>query len=342
MAHTVESHINTPAAELRDLLDKAERQVHALDRTTIADYLVRLDRIDALFAQQQTDQTERGSRTDQALRSEMGRWTDLQAKIERRSPQFVKAANTAGGYPALRAQHPPAAGVWWHLDAHVAMQRRKKLRQFLQTLAIVAVLALAGGWAYQTWLAPDAETVAFVSALNTLEQHVDAGELDAALAAAEDALQTLPTNTELLVWAAVLSERLGDEAGAAQYNARAQAQLDGNELKFHLMVGMDRFRAGDLDGATDAANLALGLDPEEPQVYFLLGNIAETRGDLPAALDAFDRAATLAEADDAQLAVVSKMRYGMLLQQFQMPGAEQSPLDASSDAGATPTPTPSP
>ncbi|MFZ1771684.1 MAG: hypothetical protein WAU00_20910, partial [Caldilinea sp.] len=67
-----------------------------------------------------------------------------------------------------------------------------------------------------------------------------------------------------------------------------------------------------------------------------------TRGDLPAALDAFDRAATLAEADNAQLAVVSKMRYGMLLQQFQMPGAEQSPLDTSGDATATPTATPSP
>ncbi|HQY90833.1 hypothetical protein [Caldilinea sp.] len=342
MAHTVESRISTPAAELRDLLDQAERQVHALDRTTIADYLVRLDRIDALFAQIQTDQAARGPGTDQALRSEMGRWTDLQEKIERRNTQFVKAANTVGGYPALRAQHPPAAGAWWHLDAHVAMQRRKKLRQLLQTLAIVAVLALVGAWAYQTWLAPDPETIAFVSALNTLEQHVDAGELDAALAVAESALQTLPTNTELLVWAAVLSERLGDEAGAGQYNARAQAQLDGNNLQFHLMVGMARFRAGDLDGATDAATLASGIDPEEPQVYFLLGNIAETRGDLSAALDAFDRAATLAEADNAQLAVVSKMRYGMLLQQFQMPGAEQSPLDTSGDATATPTATPSP
>ena len=50
MAHTVESRISTPAAELRDLLDQAERQVHALDRTTIADYLVRLDRIDALLS----------------------------------------------------------------------------------------------------------------------------------------------------------------------------------------------------------------------------------------------------------------------------------------------------
>ena len=89
MAHTVESRISTPAAELRDLLDQAERQVHALDRTTIADYLVRLDRIDALFAQIQTDQAARGPGTDQALRSEMGRWTDLQEKIERRNTQSV-------------------------------------------------------------------------------------------------------------------------------------------------------------------------------------------------------------------------------------------------------------
>ncbi len=93
-------------------------------------------------------------------------------------------------------------------------------------------------------------------------------------------------------------------------------------------AGDARFRAGDLDGAEAAADRRrVGIEPEEPQVYFLLGNIAEARGDIDAALDAFDRAATLAEADNAQLAVVSKMRYGMLLQQFQMPGAEQRPLD---------------
>jgi hypothetical protein len=55
MAHTVESHINTPAAELRDLLDQAERQLPTLDRTTVAAYLIRLDRIAALLAQLEAD-----------------------------------------------------------------------------------------------------------------------------------------------------------------------------------------------------------------------------------------------------------------------------------------------
>jgi tetratricopeptide (TPR) repeat protein len=340
MAHTVESRINTPAAELRDLLDQAERQLPTLDRTTVAAYLIRLDRIAALLAQIEADHGDQEAGASQALRSEMSRWEDLQEKLQRRGVQVVKAANGAGGYAALRAQNPPASGAWWHLDAQVALQRRKQLQNLLRTLVIVALVAAAGIWAYQNWLAPDAATLALVDALSTTERHVDAKEWAAALATVEGALQTQPENPELLLWGAVLAERLGDPDAAAEYGARALAQLGGDEVQYNVALGMNRFRAGDLDGATAAADRAAKLQPEEPQVYFLYGNIAEARGDIDAALDAFDRAAVLAEADDPQLTVISKMRYGMLLQQLQtmpMPGDEQTP-SATDAVPATPVP----
>lgn len=341
MAHTVETHISTPAAELRALLDQAERQLPMLDSATVAAYLIRLDHIAALLFQLKADHAGHGADANQTLRSEISRWEDIQEKLPRRGAQVIKAAKGAGGYAALRAQNPPASGAWWHLDEQVALQKRKQLRKLLLTLAIVVLVAGAGILAYQAWLAPDAATIALVDALSTAERHVDAQEWEAALATVEGVLQTQPENSELLLWAAVLSERLGDPDAAADYGARALAQLGGDEVQYLVTLGMNRFRAGDLDGATAAADRAATLQPEAPQVHFLYGNIAEERGDISAALDAFDRAATLAEVNDPQLTVISKMRYGMLLQQLQtmpMPGEAQAPSTTDTAPTATPAP----
>ena len=213
------------------------------------------------------------------------------------------------------------------------------------TFVVVALVATAGIWAYQTWLAPDAATIALVDALSTAERYVDAQEWEAALTTIEGVLQTQPENPELLLWGVVLSERLGNATAVADYSLRALKQLGGDEVQYNVALGMNRFRAGDLDGATVAADRAASLRPEEPQVYFLYGNIAEARGDIDAALDAFDRAAALAEEDDPQLTVISKMRYGMLLQQLQtlpMPGGEQTPPTTDVVPSATPPATPVP
>lgn len=343
MAHTVESHISTPAAELRNLLDQAERQLPVLDSTTVAAYLTRLDRIAALFTQLETDYAAHGARADQALRAEQSRWDDLQVKLQRRGVQIIKAAEGAGGYAALRAQNPPAIGAWWHLDTQIELQRHRRLQKILSAFGIVALVLSVGIWAYQTWLAPDAATLALVDALSATERHVDAQEWEAALATVEGALRSQPDNPELLLWATVLAERLGDATAAAAYGARALAQLGGDEVQYNMALGMNRFRAGDLDGAAAAADRVAVLQPESPQVYFLYGNIAEARGDIDAALDAFDRAATLAERNDPQLTVISKMRYGMLLQQLQsapLPDDAQAPTLPDSDPAAPPASTP--
>jgi len=326
MAHTVETRINTPGAELRDLLDKAERQLPTLNGAELAEYLQRLDRIDGIFAQMQPDHSERAANADQALRSELVRWQDLQRQLQQRSGRIVKLAAAGGGFAALRDQYAASEGAWWHLDELVAARRRTQVKRLLQTLAIVAVLAVAGFWAYQTWLAPDPETIALVTSLSAIERHVDAKEWTLAHAAVEDALASLGENAELLTWAAVIAERLNDDASAAHYRERALAQFADRPLQFYVLLGTDRFRAGDLTGASEAADTAMTLTPDDPQVYFLLGNIAEERGDVDAALAAFDRAAALAELDNPQLAVVSRMRYGFLLQQLQ---AIPNPADAS-------------
>ena len=118
MAHTVESRITTPASELRERLDKAERQLPSLDTATVAGFLSNLDRMDVLFDQLAADNVD--------VRSEAGRWDDLQRQIARNAGRIVKLANGAGGYAALRTQNPPATAPWWQLDAMIAARRRRQ------------------------------------------------------------------------------------------------------------------------------------------------------------------------------------------------------------------------
>ncbi|MBW7885796.1 MAG: hypothetical protein H3C34_24830 [Caldilineaceae bacterium] len=331
MAHTVDSSIQTPAHELRSSLDRAERQLPKLDASGVEAYLVQLDTIEALMAQVGANGID--------LRTEQTRWHDLLRQIDRRARQIVSAANRTGGYAALRRQHAPAEGRWWHLDKALAERRRRALKRLMVTLGMVAVLLLAAGWAYQTWLAPDADTILYVETLNTVEQRVLSQEWDAALSAAETTLQTLPDNVDLLIWAAVVAERLGQEGKAAGYQERAQSLMSDQPAQFWVSLGSRRYQAGDLDGAQAAADAAAAIAPDEAQVYFLYGNIAEERKDLMTAYRAFEKAAALAEDANPQLAVVSKLRIGMLLQQMQaIPNFDSPATTPVEVTPATPAP----
>ena len=109
MAHVVESHFTTPYADLRRLLDNAERQLPTLAAASLADYLLLLDQIEATLAQLTTAADD----TDPLLRTEQVRWADLQEKILLRSQQFVQLANKSGGFSALRRRSPASHAFWW-------------------------------------------------------------------------------------------------------------------------------------------------------------------------------------------------------------------------------------
>ena len=58
----------TPTAELRDLLNRAERQLPVLDSSNLVEYLRGLDRIEYLMESLTSDSVD--------LRPEMTRWLD--------------------------------------------------------------------------------------------------------------------------------------------------------------------------------------------------------------------------------------------------------------------------
>ncbi len=327
MAYVADSRAATPVNRLRELLDQAERELPSLRSDGLIAYLLQLDEMERLWSELAAEIVD--------LRAEESRWQDMQQRLMARAGQFVKLANQIGGMATLRAQHPPATGAWWHLDQHVAAQRRRQFRQLGITLAIVVVLAVTGGWLYNTFFAPSPEVLLAVNTSNRVEQLVSEQKWADALALVEQTLVTLPAESELLVWAGVLAERLGDDERARAYLAQAEAAIDA-PVSYYTALGMRRFQAGDLDGAVAAAQAAQAVDPNAAQAYFLLGNVAEARGDGPAAIAFFEKTAALAEADDPQLTVIAKMRMGTLLQSLQF-----NPPAAPTEGSSTPADVPS-
>jgi tetratricopeptide (TPR) repeat protein len=207
----------------------------------------------------------------------------------------------------------------------------------------------AAAFVYSRWLAPSPEVVLAVSTVNDIEQLAFEKKWDEAFALAEQTLQQLPDNSDLLLLAGVLSERRGEPAAAEDYLQRAQAAL-GDPLRYQLALGMRRLQVGDVDGAEAAANSALAINPNEPQGVFLLANVAELRNQTNQAIDLYQKTADLAESANPQLTVVAKMRMGMLLQQINiLPDAQAAPETAPETApgavgsdAATPVDTPAP
>lgn len=309
MAHSVDSQMSTPGAELRQALDRAERQLPSLRAGELGDYLRSLDRIEQLLDMLTAEAAD--------LRPEMTRWLDLQTRLGARGSQLVKLAASEGGFGSLRRANPPATGAWWRLDELVAQERKRSWTRAATTLAAIALVLVAAAFVYQRFLAPSPEVVRVIGAINDVEQLALDRRWDEAAALIDVALQETPGEPDLLIWAAVLAERRGEADAAAGYRARAE-QAVGDPMQFLLTLGMRRLQAGDLEGAEAAAVAAQAINPDEAQATFLLASVAEVRGEIPVALELFQRTADLAdETDNSQLTVVAKMRYGMLLQQFQ-------------------------
>ncbi|GIV76834.1 MAG: hypothetical protein KatS3mg050_1228 [Litorilinea sp.] len=306
MAYAVETRTHNPATMLREELDKAERLAVILDGQNIVEFLETLDRIDQMFAE--LSQT-------MDLRPESARWQSLLNRLTSKPGTVVSAARKAGGLARLRAQHPPATGLWWHLDAELARRRRTALKRIALTLAAIVVIAGGVIWGLNTFFPPDPNTVLLVDTTSQVQQLVMNQQWEEALQVVKEAQQTLPDEPELLIWESVLAHHLGREEQAQQALARAQERLADQPVQFWLAVGNTRLQAGDLEGAAQAAQQIMAMDPNEPQGYFLMGSVAEAQGDVPTAIQMFDRTSTLAaEQGNPQLEVIAKVRMGNLLQ----------------------------
>ncbi|RIK56312.1 MAG: hypothetical protein DCC57_03525 [Chloroflexi bacterium] len=326
MAYTVESQTNTPANHLRDALDKAERLVVQVSGQNVEELLLLLDQIEQRFAQLSSDGID--------LRPEEVRWQSLLNRLDSKPERIVSAAAAAGGLAELRRRHPPADSFWWQLDSIVVDRRKRAVKRAVITLGGLVIAVALILWGINFFFPPNPQAVAMVEATNQIDRLITDQRWDEALAVVQQARQQLPDEPELAVWEAVLYERLGNAEGAASALEEAKALFGDNPVQLWITLGNDRMMVGDLDGADAAAQQAAALAPEEPMVTFLQGGIAEARGDIPRAIELFQKTSELAGDENAQLNVIARVRLGNLLQR---PDAFTSPA-ATPTASPTPTP----
>lgn len=306
MAYSVESRSNNPANALRDALEQAERRAVQLTRENVEDFLILLDQIDEYFETIDTGDID--------LRPEEVRWQSLLNRLDSKPQPLAAAAARAGGMASLRAKHPPAESFWWHLDAEVAKRRMQTTRRVITTLAILFVVVVGGYYAINAIFPPNPEAVRMLEVTSLLDELIAAQEWEAALSLIEETQAELPDEIELVLWEVVFANQLGDSERAAEAWSRAQAMLPDQEAMLTVQLGTFYLQAGDLANAEATGNEAFALAPENPQVTFLLGNIAEANEDLPTAIEMFEKTFELAEDDNPQLAVISRVRLGNLLQ----------------------------
>jgi tetratricopeptide (TPR) repeat protein len=319
MNQFVESRPNSSLNSLRNALEKAERSAVHLDASNIEATLMLLDQIEQMFAEFGQDKS--------TLRSEEGRWQGLCNRISAKPELVTAAAAHAGGLAKLRAQNPPAAGFWWHLDAQLAQRRAQTLKRTAITVgAVVAVVALVL-WGINYFASPNSKAGSLANTTSQVEKLVQEQKWQEALAVVKKARQTLPDEPALLVWEGVLTEQLGDSTGAATNLEQARQKLADQPVVYWMLVGNARLQVGNLDGAEQAAQQALVLAPQDAQVTFLLGSVAEARGNTIQAADFFSKTVALAGDANPQLGVIAKVRMGNLLQRAEpLPQAAPSPI----------------
>lgn len=314
MTQLAESQTTSSLHSLRDALEQAERQVVRLDRSNVKAFLVGLDQIEQMFAAHGQDEG--------AIRAEAARWESIRKRIDANPGLVVTAAANAGGLAKLRSQNPPATATWWHLDGVVARRRTQTVKRALLAIGAIVVVALLV-WGFGAFFP---STNSLTDTTSAIEQLVTAQKWPEALAAVEKARQTLPNEAELLVWEAVLNEQLGNTAQAETILAQAQQKFAGQPAAFWTLVGNHRQQTGNLDGAEAAGQQALAAAPQDAQVTFLLGSVAEARGDMPQAAAYFSQTIALAGDADPQLGVIAKVRMGNLMQRVE-PLPAPSPVE---------------
>lgn len=315
MAHVVDSRIRNQAGQVRDLLAALENATVRPASANVEELLQHLDETEALLAEVEAQEIE--------MRPEHVRWNNIVQRLDSQ-PKLIAtaAAGLPGGLAALRQNNPPAESFWWHADTIQMQRTRKKLLKTARTLGIVVVVLGAAYWLFMTIFPPDPHAVAVLRATSDIERLVDTQEWDEALAVAETSLLAMPGDPEVGLWVAVAAEQAGKTARAEEVLAQIKAGMAEQPILYWLLLGERRLRAGDLDGSRAAAEAALAIEPENPEILLLMGRVAMLANDRAMALDYLDQAYNLALETNPQLAVHARVLYSDLLQQ--LPAQETS------------------
>ncbi len=314
MAHFIESHSSSPLAQLRQDLAEVEKLLVKVNSGHVVRALELLDLCSESMYQLRQQGVD--------LKGEEGLWAGFEHKLHESAGQFVKASKPHGGLASLRASHSGSTGFWWHLDDTFRSQNRRQVNKVLRWGGLVAGV-IAAIYILLTYVFPPNEiTVLVTSVVYDLESLVEAQDYNSALKLIEENLEAAKRSEELLIWAGILEEQLGNTEATIGYFDEAFGNPDLPPVRVWATIGTDRLRIGDFEGAECSAQAALELEPEFPQGHFLIASVAEATGNFARAVEYFNLTADYAYEKEPQMAVIARVRLGYLMQSPTILGVE--------------------
>lgn len=313
-----DSNLLTRGEELRSYLNRLEAQVGRLGHGAGKEAIDIPDLFD--IADSILKECKQGGHP---LLEEQLRFDEVSAQFSQKTKQFL---TEIGGVQALtnkRGQkNPDSNRWWWYVDRQLADQRKSNLTKTAKWSGIFFVLIVIVFLVYQRFLAPDKATIQQMNYIQAAEQVAQEGNMEQALAEVNQALTVKPGDPEVLIFRGILQQSLGQQLEADQTFAQAEKIINNRE-KFLLTRGQRYYTLGENEAALEDAQAAMNINPDSAEGYLLAGEAYENLGKSNEALDAYQKASSLAEAqNNASLEAFVRMRMAMLMQRLGAPVAQ--------------------
>jgi len=311
------------AMSLNDLLDKIENNLGKLGEGMGVDPKQILAEMDeASYRLKNAATQEHPPKSEEAQFEYIGKSLQKYAKL------FLR---TIGGPAALNTlrtrRNPPAENWWWFIDQWLEEKRISSIRRLVITIGIVVVIFASLVFVYQRFLAPDKVTQQKYDSISNAQQDMATGDYADGLVQINLALASSPDDTDLLIYKGVLLMKLGQNDEANKAFAQAEKILNNHEL-FLTTRTLFYLQAADPESAKVSAQELINYDPKSAEGYFYLAKSQELLGDQNTALDNYNTAFNLADAQGkSELAATIKISMAMMMQSMnvQMPTSETTP-----------------
>ncbi len=167
---------------------------------------------------------------------------------------------------------------------------------------------------YQRFLAPDKVTQLKYDSIGSAQQSMASGDYATALNQINLALASSPNDSDLLIYKGVLLTKLNQQAEADQVFAQAEKILNNHEALLGART-LDYLQAGDPKSSKASAQELIAYNPKSAEGYFYLAKSEELLGEQNQALNDYNQAFTLADAQGkSELAATIKISMAMMMQ----------------------------
>jgi tetratricopeptide (TPR) repeat protein len=311
------------AMSLNDLLDKIENNLGKLGEGTGVAPREILSEMDEASLRLKSAATQ-----DHPLKSEEAQFEYIGKSLQKYGGLFLRTIGGSAALSKLRAQYnPPAENWWWFIDQWLDHQRSASIRKMVTTTGIVVIILVALIIAYQRFLAPDKVTQLKYDSIGSAQQSMATGDYATALNQINLALASSPNDTDLLIYKGVLLTKLDQKVEADKVFAQAEKILNNHEELLGTRT-LDYLQAGDPQSSKASAQELIAYNPKSAEGYFYLAKSEELLGEQNAALDNYNKAFTLADAQGkSELAATIKISMAMMMQAMnsQLPTFEVTP-----------------